>query len=103
LLDFYGKQMQMQGEAFESQEIDENETRGSTDMGNVSHHVPSIHPLFDIKCKQAYHTREFCEQSATEEALSQALKCTISMSNTALECITNQEFFAKVRNEFGIN
>lgn len=33
---------------------------GSTDMGNVSHEVPSIHPMIDIKCLPAVnHQREF--------------------------------------------
>ncbi|MDJ0496189.1 MAG: M20 family metallopeptidase [Acidimicrobiia bacterium] len=33
---------------------------GSTDMGNVSHEVPSIHPMLDIKCFPAVnHQKEF--------------------------------------------
>lgn len=33
---------------------------GSTDMGNVSHEVPSIHPMLDIKCSPAVnHQKEF--------------------------------------------
>jgi amidohydrolase len=33
---------------------------GSTDMGNVSHVVPSIHPMVDIKCSPAVnHQKEF--------------------------------------------
>lgn len=33
---------------------------GSTDMGNVSHEVPSIHPMIDIKCSPAVnHQKEF--------------------------------------------
>lgn len=33
---------------------------GSTDMGNVSHEVPSIHPMIDIKCLPAVnHQKEF--------------------------------------------
>ena len=34
---------------------------GSTDMGNVSHVVPSIHPRFDIKPKDVAHSRLFRE------------------------------------------
>ena len=34
---------------------------GSTDMGNVSHVVPSIHPRFYIGTNVASHTREFAE------------------------------------------
>jgi amidohydrolase len=33
---------------------------GSTDMGNVSHEIPSIHPMLDIKCLPAVnHQKEF--------------------------------------------
>lgn len=33
--------------------------RGSTDMGNVSYEVPSIHPMFAIETKRGNHTKEF--------------------------------------------
>ena len=36
---------------------------GSTDMGNVSHVIPSIHPRFDIKPKDVAHSRPFREAS----------------------------------------
>ena len=32
---------------------------GSTDMGNVSHEVPSIHPMFYIGGTSPNHTRDF--------------------------------------------
>ena len=32
---------------------------GSTDMGNVSHVVPSIHPFYSITDSAIIHTREF--------------------------------------------
>lgn len=34
---------------------------GSTDMGNVSQLIPSIHPFFAIGTKAANHTREFTQ------------------------------------------
>ena len=36
---------------------------GSTDMGNVSHVVPSIHPVFRIGTEAANHTKGFTEAS----------------------------------------
>ena len=42
----------------------------STDMGNVSRRVPSIHPFIGITgATAALHTREFAEQSASPEGL----------------------------------
>jgi metal-dependent amidase/aminoacylase/carboxypeptidase family protein len=40
----------------------------STDMGNVSQRVPSIHPFIGItRADAALHTREFAEQSLSPE------------------------------------
>lgn len=39
---------------------------GSTDMGNVSHVVPSIHPFFSVSDSAVIHTREF--QTAAGDA-----------------------------------
>ena len=36
---------------------------GSTDMGNVSHVIPSIHPKFRIGTEVANHTKEFAAAS----------------------------------------
>ena len=41
---------------------------GSTDMGNVSHLVPSIHPFLDIKCDPAVnHQPEFAAHTVTPD------------------------------------
>lgn len=42
---------------------------GSTDMGNVSHVVPSIHPMFYIGGKGCNHTREFTEDAGMIDIL----------------------------------
>ena len=36
---------------------------GSTDMGNVSYVVPSIHPLYSIEAKASTHSRQFTAAS----------------------------------------
>lgn len=38
-------------------------TTGSTDMGNVSHVVPSLHPNFNIGDLFKEHTQEFASQA----------------------------------------
>ena len=48
-------------------ETDPEEARkagGSTDMGNVSHVVPSIHPEFYIGTGASLHTRAFAAQAS---------------------------------------
>ncbi len=39
-----------------AEELDET---GSTDMGNVSYSIPSIHPMIKIGNGVIYHTRDF--------------------------------------------
>ncbi len=44
------------------------ETSGSTDMGNVSHEVPSIHPMLDLHCYPIVnHQKEFAAQTLSED------------------------------------
>jgi amidohydrolase len=41
---------------------------GSTDMGNVSHVVPSIHPFLDLHCSPVTnHQKEFADRTLTAE------------------------------------
>lgn len=41
---------------------------GSTDMGNVSHVVPSLHPMLDIKCSpHVNHQKEFAAHTLTPD------------------------------------
>ncbi|RLE13712.1 MAG: amidohydrolase [Actinobacteria bacterium] len=44
------------------------ETSGSTDMGNVSHVVPSIHPMLDLHCYPIVnHQKEFAAHTLSED------------------------------------
>ena len=47
---------------------------GSTDMGNVSHVVPSIHPMFDIGTTAANHTRDFTTAAGNHWELAETLR-----------------------------
>jgi len=43
-------------------------TSGSTDMGNVSHEIPSIHPLIDLQCYPTVnHQPEFAAHTVTDD------------------------------------
>lgn len=48
--------------------VQEAGTLGSTDMGNVSHLVPSIHPLVSLGEGLVPHTREFAERAGSSDA-----------------------------------
>ncbi len=43
-------------------------TSGSTDMGNVSHEVPAIHPMIDLRCYPTVnHQPEFAAHTVTDD------------------------------------
>ncbi len=60
------------------------DSQGSTDMGNVSHVVPSIHPLYMIHSDGSNHTRKFTEATNTQSAHEKTLTVAKAL---ALVCI----------------
>ena len=62
----------------------------STDMGNVSYIVPSIHPMYTIGSGEANHTTEFTKVSNTPEAHSQTLTVAKAMAYTCIDVLTTQ-------------
>ena len=50
-------------------ELEKYMASGSTDMGNVSYEVPSIHPMFYIGGDKNIHTREFAEMTGIYELI----------------------------------
>ncbi len=59
LVSIYEKHAQDLGVKFETDRSIIEKALGSTDMGNVSYEVPSIHPMFNINTKAPNHSREF--------------------------------------------
>ena len=58
---------------------------GSTDMGNVSYVVPSIHPMFGIPADDANHTAGFTAGAGSVEAEDVMLKAAKALCMTALD------------------
>lgn len=64
---------------------------GSTDMGNVSHALPAIHPTIAIDCGDAVtHTPEFAAASATPSADRAVLDGALAMAWTAVAAATDE-------------
>jgi amidohydrolase len=62
----------------------------STDMGNVSLRLPSIHPLIGINSlPAANHQREFTAHCISEHAEKALLDGAVALAWTAVECATN--------------
>jgi amidohydrolase len=81
-------------------EPDPNERMGSTDMGDVSHLVPAIHPYLAIAPENiAGHTlefKEYCTSEAGKEAMLDAAK---ALAMTAFDLVTNPELLIKAKEE----
>ena len=72
---------------------------GSTDMGNVSHTVPSIHPKYSIGAA-SNHTSEFAALSNTPEAYHLTQSMGTAMALSGLEIILNPDVLAAIESEF---
>ncbi|XP_035207491.1 peptidase M20 domain-containing protein 2-like [Stegodyphus dumicola] len=84
-------------------DISEMSSIGSTDMGNVSHIIPSIHPLFSICTEAANHTKAFTKASGAPEAQEPTLNAAKAMAMTALAVLRSQETLDEVKREFSSN
>jgi len=73
---------------------------GSTDMGNVSYVVPSIHPMFGITTEDGNHTPGFTDGAGRPEAEDIMLKAAKAMALTALDVVAHPELLAAARREF---
>ncbi len=80
--------------------LDPNERMGSTDMGDVSHLVPSIHPYLAIAPENvAGHTEEFKRYCNTEPGRLAMLDAAKAMAMTVVDMLTEPNLLAKARQE----
>ncbi len=62
------------------------QTSGSTDMGNVSHEVPSIHPMLSLDCDPAVnHQREFAAATLTPKGMATIREGALAMAWTVID------------------
>lgn len=74
---------------------------GSTDMGNVSHLVPSIHPMIaSAPMGTAIHTVEFARQSITPMADKAVIDGAKAMAMTAIDFWTSPDQQRAIAKEF---
>jgi amidohydrolase len=87
-----GRKMQM---------TEPDQTFGSTDMGNVSHLVPSIHPFVAIAPGEVLaHSPEFAAAAASATGLKGMLDAAKALAMTVTDLVASPELFGKVREEF---
>lgn len=101
------------GKVYESEMIDfgvkiskdeDQMPRGSTDMGNVTHQLPGLHPLFSLsydgELDFSYHTADFAKHTRSEEAMKCTLRCSKALAFTGISCILDPDLMKRVKLEF---
>lgn len=74
---------------------------GSTDMGNVSQLVPSIHPFVAIAEKEvAIHSHQFAAAAASEVGIHGLVDGAKALAMTITDVVANPEVAIKVKEEF---
>ena len=73
------------------EDIEENEDFGSSDIGNVSHIVPTIHPNIGISnCRVIGHSREMAGATISELGHERLLIGTLALAYTGYDVLTNK-------------
>ena len=73
------------------EDIEENEDFGSSDIGNVSHIVPTIHPNIGISnCRVIGHSREMADATISELGHERLLIGTLALAYTGYDVLTNK-------------
>ena len=79
---------------------DPDQTFGSTDMGNVSQLVPSIHPFIAIAPKGVLiHSSEFATAAASDTAIQGLLDAAKALAMTVVDLVASPEVVTKIREE----
>lgn len=71
---------------------------GSTDAGNVSHVVPTLHAYIKIGPSSLVgHTKEFCEAAKSKEADEALIKAAKSLAYTGYTLLTDKDRLLKIK------
>ena len=82
-------------------DIRSKESGGSTDMGDVSHCCPAIHPNFPLTTKHLTgHSVEFACASIAPEAYKGMKEAALSMALTAIDIFKDPELLKEIKEEF---
>lgn len=82
---------------------DDHQVVGSTDLGNVSYLVPSIHPMIKTApTGTAIHTTEFAAAAVSPEADEALLDGARAMAMTVLDCWSGGGLLDAARDEFAL-
>jgi metal-dependent amidase/aminoacylase/carboxypeptidase family protein len=85
-----------------ARETDERVGAGSTDMGDVSHVVPSIHPYLAIvgENEALCHQHRFADAAASDRGFTTAMAAAKALARTAVELLVDDALRASVKSEW---
>jgi len=102
LAQLFTQNMQFLGRKVEA--LDPSKAFGSTDMGNVSQLVPSIHPFVAIApVEVVVHSPQFALAAASEAGIQGLLDAAKALAMTVVDLVANPEIVIKVKEEFEQN
>jgi len=78
----------------------ETPSGASSDMGNVSHAVPSIQPSYAIPCEAGNHNAGFTAAAATPEAHAAALRAAKALAMTGQDVPFRPDVHKAAHEEF---
>jgi amidohydrolase len=85
-----------------ARETDDRVGAGSTDMGDVSHVVPSIHPYLAIvdENEALCHQHRFADAAASDRGLRTACEAAKALARTAVEVLTDESLRRTMNEEW---
>jgi amidohydrolase len=85
------------GRTFVDMTID---STGSSDMGNVSQVLPSIHPMFGVGAMAFNHTPAFTSVCATDAAHASMVQVAQALAMTGVDVVLDPDLLQRVKDEF---
>ncbi|MTM66979.1 amidohydrolase, partial [Turicibacter sanguinis] len=86
------------------EDINHNESKGSTDAGNVSHVIPTIHPSVKICDSEVVtHTEEFKQAAISKQGDEGLLQSAEILARIGLRLLSDGELLAQIKEEFELN
>jgi len=76
------------------------DSTGSSDMGNVSQAIPSIHPVFSIGAMAFNHTPAFTEVCATDAAHAAMVQVAQALAMTGVDVALEPDLLQRAKEEF---
>lgn len=102
------EQFQANAEALGREFVDKEKmwraAAGSTDMGNVTHMVPGIHPMLaSAPANVVIHHPDFAEYAGSEMGDSAAIDGAIALAHTTIDYLCNKDLQVAARNAFDVS